>query len=288
MLSVDRRIVVRSKWAWRGTVCTEQRQINFIAQYSFSSIHTHFRDSVTDLQAVVAVANQEVLLEPQLPLPTCTVDQRHPRRDFLICLVCMVQKGCRAVEGQCHLLVTENSTTTRQRKPPLDQNLSVSTLYIIQNMTASPRLTCMLCCGCSTRYWLSPVGGLLELLVRARGCGLSTKNGGWVPSLKCRGISMLFLSWRVCVMSKSRTTSCGAKQPDQRDRSEILYLHLMCALRCIRALLISVVDFSDRPPSLVLLSVNHRLRHETPAPPRHPPSALTACSNREPRRRYAT
>lgn len=122
----------------------------------------------------------------------------------------------------CHRKYYNNFTFLPSFTP---KSFCVYSIYIIWDTTASPRLTCMLCCGCSTRYWLSPVGGLLEeLLVWARGCGLSTKNGGWVPSLKCRGISKLFLSWRVCVMSKSRTTSYGAKKTTERDQSEILYL----------------------------------------------------------------
>lgn len=73
--------------------------------------------------------------------------------------------------------------------------------------------TCKLFCGCSTREWLSPVDGLLEGLVLAGSCGLSTTNGGSVPSLKCRGISEGFFSWSVRVMSNSHAPSCGTNQP---------------------------------------------------------------------------
>lgn len=162
-------------------------------------------------------------------------------------------------------------------------------------MAASPCLTCMLCCGFSTRDWLSPAGRLLEALVRARGCGLSTKNGGWHPSLKCRSISELFFSWRVCVMSNSCTASYGAKQPEKRlvsmtgqKYSTPRDQYLGRALQYVRALFISVIDFPDLPPSLILPSLNHRLRHETLAPLHPPPSAPTACSNREPRGRHTT
>lgn len=72
-------------------------------RYLIFSFYT-FISTVADLQAVVAVVNQEVLLEPQLPLPTCTADQRHPMRNVLIYMqVCMVQKGQRAVKGHFHL-----------------------------------------------------------------------------------------------------------------------------------------------------------------------------------------
>lgn len=112
------------------------------------------------------------------------------------------------------------------------------------DVAASPRLTCMLCWGCSTRDWLSPVGGLLELLVRARGCGLSTKNGGWVPSVKCRSISELFFSWRVCVMSNSRTTVYRAqKTTEKQPKKNWDQFHRMSE-HCWLMLL----DFSDRPP----------------------------------------
>lgn len=58
---------------------------------------------VSDLQAVVVVVDQEVLLEPQLLLSSCTAHQLHPRRGFLVCLVYMVQKLQGAVEGHFHL-----------------------------------------------------------------------------------------------------------------------------------------------------------------------------------------
>ena len=136
----------------------------------------------------------------------------------------------------------------------------------------------MLCWGCSTRDWLSPVGGLLELLVRARGCGLSTKNGGWVPSVKCRSISELFFSWRVCVMSSSRTTVYRAqKNPTEKQPKRNCDQFHRMSERCWLVFL----DFSDRPPWLILPPVNHRLRHETPAPRRPPPSAPTACRGKK-------
>lgn len=111
-------------------------------------------------------------------------------------------------EKKCSNQLTETA-------PASDCNVSVSKIRISQTMMAFPHLTCMLHCGCSTRYWLSPVGGLLDLLLHARGCGLSTEKGGWVPSLKWRGISLLFLSCRVCVASKSRTRNCEAKWPEK-------------------------------------------------------------------------
>lgn len=247
---------------------------------SVPQIHTHFRDSVSDLQAVVAVMNQEVLLEPQLPLPTWAVDQRHSRWVFLIGLVCMMQKGFGAVEGYFHLSQEKKSVATSQQKQPLHQIIM-----------AFPHLTGMLHCGCSTRYWLSPVGGLLELQLQARGCGLSTEKGGWVPSLKWRGISLLFLSCRVCMVSKSCTRSCEAKWPEKWPQSTTGQTYCACT-SCVHfsktVLQLHVADFSDWLGSQVLLSVNHQPRHETPARPRHPPSALTACSNRKPRGTYAT
>lgn len=153
----------------------------------------------------------------------------------------------------------------------------------------------MLHCGCSTRDWLSPLGGLLELLVWARSWGLSTINGGWVPSLKCRGISEVLFSWKACVMSKSCTTTCGTKEPEKRLQrithqkycTPLGSISLACN-SVYQSSLISVVHLLDQPPSLILLSVNLQLRHETPAPRRPPPSAQTACRDREPRGRYST
>lgn len=55
--------------------------------------------------------NQEVLLEFQLPVPTCAVDQHHTKRDFLVCLVYMVQKRQGAVEGYFYLTFTQLSTS---------------------------------------------------------------------------------------------------------------------------------------------------------------------------------
>lgn len=161
--------------------------------------------------------------------------------------------------------------------------------YTIQNMTTSPHLTTMRCCGCSNKYWLSSLCGLLELRVLAGGCGLRTINGGWVSSLKCNSNSKLFLSSKVWMTSKSRNTVCRATQPETRckdntqpDCTETMRLPL------IRAQLMRLADFSCIPSSLVPLSVNHRLKHETPAPARHRPSAHTACSNRKPRGGFAT
>lgn len=64
--------------------------------------------TVSDLQGVVAVVNQEVLLEPQLPLPSATMDQANTRLDLLICLVHVVQKGRGAVEGHLYLRQDRN------------------------------------------------------------------------------------------------------------------------------------------------------------------------------------
>lgn len=82
--------------------------IQYYFIFFFLPLHT---ENMSDLQAVVAVVNQEVLLEPQLPLSTCTVDQRHPGRDFLILLLYKIQKGQGAVEGHLHLVFTKNNTT---------------------------------------------------------------------------------------------------------------------------------------------------------------------------------
>ncbi len=69
----------------------------------------------SDLRAVVAVMNEEVLLEPQRPLPTCAVNQRHRSRNFLILVltVCMIQKGHGAVESNFYLIFTEKRATER-------------------------------------------------------------------------------------------------------------------------------------------------------------------------------
>lgn len=141
----------------------------------------------------------------------------------------------------------------------------------------------MRCCGCSNKYWPSSLCGLLEFRVQARGCGLRTINGGWVSSLKCNSNSKLFLSSKVWMTSKSPNTVCRATQPETRctdnsqpDCTETMQLPLICAKHsCI-------------PSSLVHLSVNRRLRHETPAPARHRPSAHTACSRGRSRGRFAT
>lgn len=85
--------------------------IQYYIIFFFLPHYTFLHSDVSDLQAVVAVVNQEVLLEPQLPSPSCTMDQRHPGRDFLICLVFVVQQGQGAVEGHLHLVFTEERTT---------------------------------------------------------------------------------------------------------------------------------------------------------------------------------
>lgn len=160
----------------------------------------------------------------------------------------------------------------------------VSSTWVSTVSPPSFHQTCMLCCAWITRGWLSLVGGLLELLVRARGWGWSTKNGGCVASLKWRGISKVLFSWKVWVTSKSCTSSWGAhRHPEKYLIPCEIYKH-----QHLEVLFIHAVDFSDLPPSLSLHSVNHWLRHETPALPRPPPSALTAYTNREPRERNAT
>ncbi|TNN88283.1 hypothetical protein EYF80_001499 [Liparis tanakae] len=75
--------------------------------------------TVSDLQAAVAVVNQEVLLEPQLPSLSCAMDQRHPGRDFLPCLVCVVQKRPGAVEGHRHLVFTAKENNSEDTGPSL-------------------------------------------------------------------------------------------------------------------------------------------------------------------------
>lgn len=112
MVSVDRLTVGRSKQACRGTVCTEGgKQCHW---------HRTFSPSISDflgsyLQAVVAVANQEVLLEPQHPLTPLRLNQHHIGRDFLFCLVCITQKGRSAAESHFHLFVTENRGAIRHQ-----------------------------------------------------------------------------------------------------------------------------------------------------------------------------
>lgn len=63
-------------------------------------------DLLSDLLAVVAVVNQEVLLKRQLLLPILKLDQGHLSREVFPCLVCMVQEGWRTVENHLYLLVT--------------------------------------------------------------------------------------------------------------------------------------------------------------------------------------
>lgn len=148
--------------------------------------------------------NQEVLLKPQLLLSIGTVNQRYPTRGFLICLLHVVQKRRGAVKGHFHLTFTHLSTVTLQDNRRF--------MWIKTCAFPFPRHTCMLRWGCSTRGWLSPVGGLLEGLGWAWCWGLSTINGGWVPSLKCKGISEVLFSWKISVTSKSSTTTCGTKK----------------------------------------------------------------------------
>lgn len=268
---------------------------------------TYFRFPASNLQAVVAVANQEVLLEPQSPLTSLRLNQHHIGRNFLFRLVCIIQKGRSAAERHFYLFVTENRGAIRHQRLlardlpfyPADcliknwkMKMKIKQCerdHFLQDipsrtMTTPPHLTNMRCCGCSNKYWLSSLCGLLEFRVLARGRGLRTINGGWVSSLKCNGNSKLFLSSKVWMTSKSRNTVCRATQPETRckdnaqpDCTEAMQLPLICAQ------LMRLADFSCIPSSLVPLSVNRRLRHETPAPARHRPSAHTACSNRKPR-----
>lgn len=73
-------------------------------------------------------------------------------------------------------------------------------------------MTCMICLGCNRRDVCSspgpesPVVCLWEgeLLTSLRLCwGSSTENGGCVPSLKLKAISVLFFSWNVLVILDS-------------------------------------------------------------------------------------
>lgn len=69
ILSVDRAIAGRDRWAQRGTDCTGT-EINWVVRpLCFTA------DLLSDLLAVVAVLNQEVLLKHQPLLPIFTLDQ---------------------------------------------------------------------------------------------------------------------------------------------------------------------------------------------------------------------
>lgn len=69
ILSVDRAIAGRNRWAQRGTDCT-RTEINWVV-----GLLRFTADSLSDLLAVVAVLNQEVLLKHQPLLPIFTLDQ---------------------------------------------------------------------------------------------------------------------------------------------------------------------------------------------------------------------
>lgn len=102
MLSVDRLIVGRSKQAWRGTVCTHRGKQS---QFGTSSPpHLIQILCLSHLKGVVAVVDQEVLLELQRPLASLGLNERHAGRDFLLRLVCVIQEGRSAAEGHFHLL----------------------------------------------------------------------------------------------------------------------------------------------------------------------------------------
>lgn len=106
MLSVDRLIIGRSRWARRGTDCTETPGSQAVPLSCFTLFTA---DLLSDLLAVVAVVDQKVLLKRQLLLPISKLDQGHISREVFPCLVYMVQEGRRAVENHLYLLVTASS-----------------------------------------------------------------------------------------------------------------------------------------------------------------------------------
>lgn len=69
ILSVDRAIAGRDRWAQRGTDCTGTEFSRVVCLLCFTA------DLRSDLLAVVAVLNQEVLLKHQPLLPIFTLDQ---------------------------------------------------------------------------------------------------------------------------------------------------------------------------------------------------------------------
>lgn len=69
ILSVDRAIAGRDRWAQRGTDCTGTETNWLVCLLRFTA------DLLSDLLAVVAVLNQEVLLKHQPLLPIFTLDQ---------------------------------------------------------------------------------------------------------------------------------------------------------------------------------------------------------------------
>lgn len=72
ILSVDRAIAGRNRWAQSGTDCTET-EINWaVCLLHFTRFTT---DLLSDLLAMVAVLNQEVLLKHQSLLSIFTLDQ---------------------------------------------------------------------------------------------------------------------------------------------------------------------------------------------------------------------
>lgn len=75
ILSVDRTIAGRNRWAQRGTDYTGT-EINWVVCLLHFTHFTRFTtDLLSDLLAVVVVLNQEVLLKHQPLLPIFTLDQ---------------------------------------------------------------------------------------------------------------------------------------------------------------------------------------------------------------------
>lgn len=128
-------------------------------------------------------------------------------------------------------------------------------------------LTSVRCCGCSDKYGPSSACGMQELRVQGRGlAGLRTTNGRQVSSLKWSGSFKLFLSSKVWMMSKSRSTILQSRSRMRMEEGQNLPRDFPVAV----------------PPCLAPPSADRRPRRKTPAPARPPPSARTACRDRKP------
>lgn len=114
MLSVDRLIVGRSKQAWRGTACTHRG--NNLNSQLHQPPHLIQMLCRSHLESVVAVVDQEVLLELQRPLASLGLNERHAGRDFLLRLVCVIQEGRGAAEGHFHLLAESTYRESRRQR----------------------------------------------------------------------------------------------------------------------------------------------------------------------------